>query len=70
MGKQKESKYIECPFFHYYEGSKISCEGVESGAAIHLVFHSPDERRAYQKSICSLKHKNCVLAQALYDKWK
>lgn len=70
VGKQSQSKYIECPFFHYYDGKKISCEGVKGSESIHLVFDSPDKRRVYQKAVCSLQHQKCIVAQALYKKWE
>lgn len=69
MGKQKESKYIECPFFHYYDGCKISCEGVQKDSALHLSFSTTNERREYMKSTCFFNHKNCMVAQALYNKY-
>ena len=68
MGKQTENKYIECPFFHYYDTCKISCEGVQKDSSIHLNFPSINERREYMKSVCYFKHKECVVAQALYKK--
>lgn len=68
MGKQTEDKYIECPFFHYYNACKISCEGVQKESSIHLNFCSIDERKKYMKSICYFNHKKCIIAQALYKK--
>ena len=69
MAIHKDSAYVECPFFHYYDGFKIACEGVQPNSAIHLAFDTPEERRKYMKATCYFNHKNCMVAHALYDKW-
>ena len=69
MAKHNLSAYVQCPFFHYYDGCKISCEGVKKNSALHLVFASPDERRKYMKSTCYFNHYDCLVAQMLYVKY-
>lgn len=69
MGKYNLSAYIECPFFHYYDGCKMCCEGVVKNSSIHLAFASPTERRKYMKSICYFNHYDCLVAQMLYFKY-
>ena len=67
MPKHYENMYVECPFFHYYDGVKLACEGVEDKASTHLVFSSPEDRRNYMKTKCYVNHKDCIMAQALYN---
>lgn len=67
MPKHYDSMYIECPFFHYYDGSKIACEGVVDDSSIHVVFPNPELRRNYMKSICYCEHDSCIVAKALYN---
>ena len=70
MPKHNLSAYIGCPFFHYYDGCKICCEGVKKNSSIHLAFASPEERRQYMKTICYFSnYKTCIVAQALYNKY-
>lgn len=68
MSKHNTSAYIECPFHQWYDGCKLCCEGVQKNSTIHLAFASPDERRLYMKDVCYVNYKNCIVAQALYNK--
>lgn len=67
MPKHNLSAYIECPFFHYYDGCKLCCEGVQKNSSIHLAFSSPTERKSYMKNVCYFNHKDCMVAKALYN---
>ena len=67
MPKHYDSMYVECPFFRYYDGAKLSCEGIEADTSTHVVFSSPEKRRAYMKAKCQANHKGCIIAKALYD---
>lgn len=70
MPKHNISAYVECPFFRYYDGCKICCEGVQERSSIHLAFSSPEERRIYMKSICYSNYEFCMVAKALYEKYE
>ena len=63
------SANVECPFFHFYCGSKIMCEGIESDSTTHLAFASIEKRRRYMESICYTNYKSCKLCQMLYKKY-
>lgn len=69
MSKHNISAYVQCPFFQWYDGCKLCCEGVQKNSTIHLAFASPTERRQYMKGICYSKYKSCIVAQALYNKY-
>lgn len=69
MAKHYNDMYAECPFFHYYDGTKLACEGVEENVTTHLVFPSPEERRQYMRDKCYCNHTECVIAEALYYKY-
>lgn len=69
MPKHNISAYVQCPFFKYYDGCKICCEGVQQSSSIHLAFSSPEERRKYMKSVCYFNYKDCIVAKALYNKY-
>lgn len=70
MPKHNLSAYVECPFFRFYDGCKIACEGVQKNSNIHIAFSSTEERRLYMKSICYSNYKYCMVANALYNKYK
>lgn len=70
MPKHSTSAYIECPFHNWYDGCKLCCEGVQKNSTIHLAFESPEARRRYMKNVCYFNHHNCIVANALYDKYK
>lgn len=67
--KHNTSPYAICPFYHYYDGHKLCCEGVSEHSTIHLAFASPVERRDYEKRYCHSKYRECRVAQMLYGKY-
>lgn len=69
MSKHSTSYLIECPFHQWYDGCKLCCEGVQKNSTIHLAFASPTERRQYMKKVCYTEYENCIVAQALYNKY-
>lgn len=70
MAKHYEDAYIGCPFFHYYDGCKIACEGVEDNSTIHQAFKTAAARLAYMKSVCYTRYKECPVAKAVYKKYQ
>ena len=70
MAKQYDEVHVGCPFFHYYDGPKIACEGVEDNSCIHQMFKTSAERRAYMKRICYARYKECPVAKAVYSKYE
>ena len=70
MPKHNTSAYIGCPFFKYYDGCKLCCEGVQDNSNLHLAFASPEDRRYYMKTVCYFdNYKGCIVAKAL-NKYK
>lgn len=70
MAKHYDDVSVGCPFFHYFEGCKIACEGVNENSSIHQAFKSSSERRAYMKRVCYARYKECRVAKALYEKYQ
>ena len=69
MPKHNLSAYVECPFFQWYDGCKLCCEGVQKNSTIHLAFDSPTERRKYMKGVCYTEYDKCIVSRALYSKY-
>ncbi len=67
MPKHYDDMCAKCPFFKYYDDAIISCEGIEVKTSTHIVFSSPEKRKAYMKAKCQADHKCCIIAKALYD---
>ena len=69
MPKHSTHYLIECPFHNWYDGSRLCCEGVQKNSTIQLAFDSPVSRREYMKKVCYYNHRDCIVAQALYNKY-
>jgi hypothetical protein len=58
-----------CPYYNGEDRSKIYCEGVQEGSAIHIAFDTPQNRRDYKKSFCNKCYNKCLVADGLNKKW-
>lgn len=61
--------YVKCPFYHYDENMKITCEGVIPGSSLRTIFHSPTVYSNYMKLYCSNRYNDCPIAKLIDDQY-
>lgn len=67
--KRHISKEALCPFYHSEDSNRVCCEGIEEGSTIHVVFQSPNKKKAYSRRYCCGDYKACKVSHILYAKY-
>ena len=63
---------VLCPFFKDVKSQKqkIICEGVEDGSITIIDFSKKANMNKYINRLCCNEYSECLIAQALYEKYK
>ncbi len=60
---QSHWKQIKCPYFHSDDATSINCEGIRENSTIRQIFHTKEQKKAYEHQFCNdiNKCKDCLI---------